>query len=129
MGPATTPITFNGPAQPTAALRFGKKSKVDEFLAQHNLTETPKKDRIKGALKGAVAEVFKPMKILIDIGIGTLLAIATFWLPGSQLLTIPAYLAISAAFRAVHGAMEGYKHPYSNKQSEQGMLGVIPVTT
>jgi len=68
-------------------------------------------ERIKGAIKGGTKNIFNPKGIMKDVLISAIIAAATAWLPGSQLLTVPLWMTIGAIFRAIDGAAQGYRFP------------------
>jgi hypothetical protein len=126
-----TPIT---PGARTDAPRFGKESSEpsDRFSPQEQ-EEAPRDfstaERLKGACKGALKAIFRPRSLMMDTLFAVVITVATAWLPGSQLLTIPAYLAISAALRAVPGAIHGYQSPHGTPPQKDSRLLMFPVSS
>jgi hypothetical protein len=122
--PAPTPQTAASPA-----LRFGKKHEEDSFTSQNDGGSVSSADRIKGALMGAVKAIFQPKSLALDTLIAVAITVATAWLPGSQLLTIPAFLAISAALRAVKGGIQGYQNPGGHHLQQSSNFLMFPVSS
>ena len=70
-------------------------------------------DKAQGALKGAVKGSWQGVKNNIgrDLLFGGALTLATCWLPGTQIIIIPAFMCVSAAMGAVSHAHKGWKNP------------------
>ncbi|HEY9746735.1 MAG TPA: hypothetical protein V6C99_11015 [Oculatellaceae cyanobacterium] len=127
---ATKPPAAQVASSPTG-LRFGQKDSVnegDQFILQRPAESFSPAERAKSALSAAVKAIFSPTKILADLAIGTLITIATAWLPGSQLVTIPVYFAISASMRAAFAAAHGWKNP-KGSQTTGPQVMMMPVST
>lgn len=96
------PDSVNAPSEPKR-----KHSDDGEWT-----TGEKAKAAAKGALKhGIKAFTWKDGDLLQNLGISALLTLATCWLPGSQLLTIPAWFCMDAAIKAGRGAYVGWQHP------------------
>lgn len=87
--------------------------------------EWTKGEKAKAAAKGAwkhglKAFTLKDGDLLQNLGISALLTLATCWLPGSQLLTIPAWFCMDAAIKAGRGGYLGWQHPeiFSHQPSD-----------
>lgn len=120
--------TAKAPAVSGTPIQFGQDV-PDEFTLQLNEKEEfTSKQRLNGAFKSAVKAIFNPRSIFIDTLIAVAITIATAWLPGSQLLTIPTFLAISAAWRAVQGGIEGYQHPKGKQDTKSPKLFMFPIS-
>jgi hypothetical protein len=130
--PRTTAATTSVPQAAASALHFGKshEEEADHFSPhRHEERGFSSAERVKGAVTGAMKAIFQPKSLMIDSLIAVAITVATAWLPGSQLLTIPAYLAISAALRAVKGALHGYQNPGSKQPQHTGGLFMFPIST
>jgi hypothetical protein len=68
--------------------------------------------RVTGALKAAGKSLASGKFWLTHLAIASAITLATCWLPGSQLITIPIYLAVAGACQAGAAAKEGYNHPF-----------------
>ena len=96
------------------------KSTADD-LADHSEGNKDWKTSQKtwGALHGIKDRIFNWDNIKTDVGIACLITVATCWLPGSQLIFIPTYLAISNSMHAVRGAYDGWKNPGKYLKNEK----------
>lgn len=82
-------------------------------------------EKAKAAFKGAWQEGIKAVSwkkdgdLMKNMAFAGLITLATCWLPGSQLLTIPAWFCIDAAIKAGQGAYLGWQHPglFNNEKS------------
>ncbi len=109
----TAPGAYAAPvSMPVAGdrLRFSGKAQATEPADTAPDTFT-RQQKLMGGLKGAVKNIFNKKALIKDTLIGMVIAAVTAWAPGSQLFTIPMYMCIMGAFRAIHGFEAGYNDP------------------
>jgi hypothetical protein len=99
-----------------------QKPQASEQPTEKNATTWTAQQKRQGAWDGLKQGVKKGFtqdlrgKLLLSGAI----CLATCWLPGSQLILIPAFFSTFAAYAGVKGAIEGYENPAAfSEQSKQ----------
>lgn len=91
---------------------YQNKNKTKPSSSKHSKQWTPEEKR-QGAWRGfkqGVKEVFTK-KLGQNLLISGAVCLATCWLPGSQLVLIPALFCTYAAWDGIQGAFQGYENP------------------
>src|SRR5262249_36809487 len=75
-----------------------------------------RQERLQAALKCGIKSAFSFNAFKHTLKISAVIAIATCWLPGPQLIIIPAFLLFAAVFRGLLGGMVGYQNPQGSEE-------------
>lgn len=106
----------DGYRNPDAVGKIDSAKAKEHQATQQNREGWGKGEIAKAMLKGAWDNgkrtfMLKNGDLLQNLGISALLTLATCWLPGSQLLTIPAWFCMDAAIKAGMGGYHGWQNP------------------
>lgn len=107
---------MDGFRNPNTADAMDAAKAQERQSTQHNREGWSKTQIAKAMAKGAWdygkrTFMLKNGDLLQNLGISALLTLATCWLPGSQLLTIPAWFCMDAAIKAGMGGYHGWQNP------------------
>ncbi len=94
---------FQGQIQPAVTPRFGSNPAPQEPPATKQPIDW--QYRAQGAWQGFKNSAFSPKWWAMEGAIAGAITLATCWLPGSQLLTIPAWIGASLAINTIMGGV------------------------
>ena len=105
--PRATKARGATPTLPIAhdSIHFGQGKQDKSDTSPPDLSQIPKKGGFKGAGQQVWTDLKRPGWWAKQGAVSTAITLATCWLPGSQLATIPAWFAIAL----VHSGFKGYQ--------------------
>ncbi len=110
---AYTPDIGHAPSKPTPSFGVQQAMPVDtvRFGAEKSkATAESRSGKIRNIIKGfkeGFKAIFNVKGLLEDAAVMGLMGLTLFIIPGPQFFSVPAYLAVSAAFRFIFGFAEG----------------------
>lgn len=121
--PAQNPALFGNKTagKVSDTVHFGQKSDAQQADEAPQDTAQPEKPSLAKRLlqggKEGLKAGFHWKGLLDDVAISSIFALATCWLPGTQLFTIPAVVSIGVGIRSLLGFASGVRgesyQPYS----------------